>query len=112
MVITRKEQQSQEPSLLKEAQLADPEIKLVREWVEKEERPPWTAVSGMSNQIKSYWSQFVRLCIHNDYFCRIWYEGKKHERYQIIIPRSLRETDLEQCHDSIIGGHYLEFGRP
>ena len=27
----RKEQQSQEPSLLKEAQLADPEIKLVRE---------------------------------------------------------------------------------
>ena len=99
---TRKEQQSQELSLLKEAQLADPEIKLVREWVEKE----WTAVSGMSNRIKSYWSQFERLCIHDDYLCRIWYEGKKPERYQIIIPKSLRETVLEQCHDSLIGGHF------
>ena len=106
MAATRKEQQSQEPSLLKEAQLADPEIKLVREWVEKEERPPWTAVSGMSNRIKSCWSQFVRLCIHNDYLCRIWYEGKKPERYQIIIPNSLRETVLEQCHDSVISGHF------
>ena len=106
MAATRKEQQSQEHSLLKGAQLANPEIKLVREWVEKEERPPWTAVSGMSNRIKSYWSQFVRLCIHNDYLCRIWYKRKKPERYQIIIPKSLRETVLEQCHDSIIGGHF------
>ena len=91
---TRKGQVSQEPSLLKEEQLADPEIKLVREWVEKEERPSWTAVSGMSNQIKSYWSQFIRLYILNDYLCRIWHEGKKPKRYQIIIPKRLRETAL------------------
>ena len=60
----------------------------------------------MSNRIKSYWSQFVRLCIHNDYLCRNCFEGKKPERYQIVFPRCLRETVLEQCDDSIIGGNF------
>ena len=91
---------------LKDAQLADKEIKLVRSWVEKEERPKWTDVSGMSNRVKSYWSQFQRLCIHDDLLCRIWYEGKKPEKYQIIVPRDLRKTVLQHCHDSIIGGHF------
>ena len=48
---SRKEQQSQEPPLLKEAQLADPEIKLVREWVEKEERPPWTDIRSLFQKV-------------------------------------------------------------
>ena len=97
---------SEELPSLKEAQLSDYEIKLVQSWVEKEERPKWIVVSGMSNRIKSYWSQFQRLCIHNDLLCRIWYEGKKPEKYQIIIPKDLRETVLQHCHDSIIGGHF------
>ena len=65
---------------LKDSQLADHEIKLVQSWVEKEERPKWTTVSGMSNRVKSYWSQFQRLCIRDDFLCRIWYEGKKPEK--------------------------------
>ena len=101
----RVEEESEIPSL-KDAQLADKEIKLVRSWVEKEERPRWTAVSGMSTRVKSYWSQFQRLCIHDDLLCRIWYEGKKPEKYQIIVPRDLRITVLQHCHDSIVGGHY------
>ena len=101
----RVEEGSEIPSL-KDAQLADKEIKLVRSWVEKEERPKWTDVSGMSNRVKSYWSQFQRLCIHDDLLCRIWYEGKKPEKYQIIVPRDLRKTVLQHCHDSIIGGHF------
>ena len=101
----RVEEESEIPSL-KDAQLADHEIKLVRSWVEKEERPKWTDVSGMSNRVKSYWSQFQRLCIHDDLLCRIWYECKKPEKYQIIVPRDLRKTLLQNCHDSIIGGHY------
>ena len=101
----RVEDGSEIPSL-KDAQLADHEIKLVRSWVEKEERPRWTAVSGMSTRVKSYWSQFQRLCIHDDLLCRIWYEGKKPEKYQIIVPKYLRETVLQHCHDSIVGGHF------
>ena len=102
----RTEDVSDEIPLLKEAQMADQEIELVRSWVVKEERPKWTTVSGMSNRVKSYWSQFQRLCIHDDLLCRIWYEGKKPERYQIIIPKDFRETVLQYCHDSIIGGHF------
>ena len=101
----RVEEESEIPSL-KDAQLADKEIKLVRSWVEKEERPKWTDVSGMSNRVKSYWSQFQRLCIHDDLLCRIWYEGKKPEKYQIIVPKYLREIVLQHCHDSIVGGHF------
>ena len=56
--------------------------------------------------MKSYWSQFQRVCIHDDLLCRIWYEGKKPEKYQIIIPKDLRETVLQYCHDSVIGGHF------
>ena len=103
--VARVEEGSEIPSL-KDAQLADHEIKLVRSWVEKEERPKWTDVSGMSNRVKSYWSQFQRLCIHDDLLCRIWYEGKKPEKYQIIVPKYLRETVLQHCHDSIVGGHF------
>ena len=32
--------------------------------------------------------------------------GKKPEKYQIIIPKDLRETVLQHCHDSIVGGHF------
>ena len=81
---------SEEIPSLKEAQLSDYEIKLAGSWIEKKERPKWITVSEMSNRVKSYWSQFQRLCIHNDLLCRIWYEGKKPEKYQIIIPKSLR----------------------
>ena len=101
----RVEEESEIPSL-KDAQLADKEIKLVRSWVEKEERPKWTDVSGMSNRVKSYWSQFQRLCIYDDLLCRIWYECKKPEKYQIIVPRDLRKTVLQHCHESIVGGHF------
>ena len=62
---------TEENSLLKDAQMADHEIQLVRSWVEKEERPKWTTISGMSKSVKSYWSQFQRLCIHDDLLCRI-----------------------------------------
>ncbi|MCG8032936.1 MAG: DDE-type integrase/transposase/recombinase, partial [Candidatus Thiodiazotropha taylori] len=102
----RAEEEWDEFPSLKEAQLADFEIKLVRSWVEKGERPTWSTVRGMSNRIKSYWSQFQRLCIHNGFLCRIWFEGKKPEKYQVIIPKRLRETALQHCHDSIIGGHF------
>ena len=100
------EQQLEELPSLKEAQQKDREIKLVRQWVEKSERPPWTKISGISNRVKSYWSQFQRLCIHNDLLCRIWYEGKKPEKYQIIIPKDLRETALQNCHNTKIGRHF------
>ena len=99
------EQQLEDLPSLKEAQQKDREIKLVREWVEKGERPPWTKISGMNNRVKSYWSQFQRLCIYNDYLCRIWFVAKKPEKYQIIIPKGLTEIVLQQCHDSVIGGH-------
>ena len=100
------EESEMEIPSLKDAQLADTEIKLVCSWVEKEERPKWTTVSEMSNRVKSYWSQFQRLCIHDNLLCRIWYEGKKPEKYQIIVPRDLRKTVLQHCHDSIVGGHF------
>ena len=100
------EHQLEELPNLKGAQQKDREIKLVREWVEKGERPPWTKISGMNNRVKSYWSQFQRLCIYNDYLCRIWFEAKKPDKYQIIIPKGLREIVLQQCHITVIGGHF------
>ena len=54
----RIDEELEEIPSLKHAQLAVHEIKLVRSWVEKEERPKLTTVSGMSNRVKSYWSQF------------------------------------------------------
>ena len=99
-------EESEEIPSLKDSKLADHEIKLARSWVEKEERPKWTDVSGISNRVKLYWSQFQRLCIHDDFLCRIWYEGKKPQKYQIIILKDLRETVLQHCHDSIVGDHF------
>ena len=106
VTFARTDEEPEEIPSLKNAQLADNKIQLVRSWVEKEERPKWTDVSGMSNRVKSYWSQFQRLCIHDDLLCRIWYDGKKPEKYQIIIPKDLRETVLQHCHDFIVGGHF------
>ena len=79
---------------------------MVRDWVKKEERPVWTSVSGKSYRMKAYWSSFQRLCIHNGCLCRIWYEGQKPNRYQILVPRDLRVTVLQHCHDSSVGGHF------
>ena len=96
----------EEKRSLRDAQLADHEIKLIRSWVLKKQRPKWERVSGMSNRVKSCWSQFQRLCIHDDLLCRKWYERQKPERYQIIIPKGMRETMLQKCHDPIAGDHF------
>ena len=97
---------SEEKRSLRDAQLADHEIKLIRSWVLKKQRPKWERVSGMSNRVKSYWSQFQRLCIHDDLLCRIWYDRQKPERYQIIVPKGMRETMLQKYHDPIAGDHF------
>ena len=110
--VTNSTSEDKELMTIQEAQLKDPELKMVRDWVEKEERPVWTSVSGKSYRVKAYWSSFRRLCIHNGCLCRIWYEGHKPNRYQILLPRDLRVTVLQHCHDSSVGGHFGLKKRP
>ena len=44
--------------------------------------------------------------MHNYYLCSTWFEAKKPDKYQVIISKDLRETVLQNCHDTVIGGHF------
>ena len=56
--------------------------------------------------LKTYWSQFDRLCVENGLVCRQWLEKGKVNRLQVIIPKGSKSKILKFCHDEKTGGHF------
>ena len=58
-------------------------------------------LSGLHYKKKSYWSDFQRLCLYNDFLCRIWCNEQKPRRWRIIV-----EGKFNDCFDSAARGHF------
>ena len=91
---------------LGEATGQDPTLKVVRQWLQDGERPPWSSVVGESAALKTYWTAWDRLKLIDGVLYRKWYS---HEglllRWQLILPASLRQECIEVAHVGRTGGH-------
>lgn len=87
-------------------QKRDNTLKLVRAWVENNQKPNWADVAMHNIEIKYYWNRIESFEIKDNILCRKWESnnGKK-IAWQIVMPENLKSSVLKQLHDSVTGGH-------
>lgn len=88
-------------------QRQDPDLQSVMLWLEAEQRPPWEEVAAYSPFTKGLWVKFHCLRLIEGVLQRAWVvpaTGEK--RWQIVVPRNMREAVLKAMHGSSGSGHF------
>ena len=90
-----------------EAQMRDPDLKLVHGWLAKGERPSRDVVSTLSPDARAYWLNFGSLVLQNGIVHLRWIypEGANSGIRKLVVPLSLRCEVLRSCHDSKFAAH-------
>ena len=88
----------------KQQQASDPIISEVATWVKDGVRPTFSDISPCGSDLKFYWSQFDSLCFMNDLLVRRL-EQNDGIKVQILVPPSLRDDVLTECHSVLTSGH-------
>ena len=90
---------------LEKSQAEDPVISQIIDWKKSGTKPVWAEVAASSNVLKAYWSQWENLVFHHSLLCReLCLPGKK-TRKQVLVPESLQDQVLENCHNAVTAGH-------
>ncbi|CAI5690254.1 unnamed protein product [Oreochromis niloticus] len=85
----------------------DTDLLPVLQWLEREERPLWDEVTGFSICTRGLWAKFTALRLKEGVLERAWKDpATGEERWQVVVPRSLRSAVLEACHGSTGSGHF------
>ena len=92
---------------LKERQSEDPNIAKLLAWKEHgQSRPTWEEISSENKYVKSLWSQWERLHIFQGIMYRRWEScDGLHVRWQLVLPRQMREEVLTYLHNAATAGH-------
>ena len=70
-------------------------------------RPDWSVVVPCNRTIKILWAQWDSLRVHESCLYRLWEENTATEsRYQLIVPKKLRDEVLTQIHGTETSGHF------
>ena len=80
---------------------------LVRSWVQINKRPQFNDISSYGYALKSLWSQFPCLELRDGLLVRRVENVDKDTDviYQALVPRNIRRTILNCCHDIKTSGH-------
>ena len=90
------------PHSLEKAQREDPDLGIVRSWLEEgAEIPELVELLQESEAIKIYWHQKDRLCLRDGVIYRQTPEGVD----QLVIPKAKREEFMRLAHTGVTGGH-------
>ena len=87
------------------AQKQDHVLSIVRKWVSDNKLPDTIQVVDTPPDLLFYFKQFEKLTIINDALHRTW-DDKDGQRTLIVIPSSLIETCITQCHSSLESPHF------
>ncbi|KAK9874212.1 hypothetical protein WA026_002568 [Henosepilachna vigintioctopunctata] len=90
-----------------EAQEADPDVKLLREWKRDNRRPTWKDISTMGSITKALWAQWDSLVIENGLLKRKWESTDGREvKTLLVVPRDKVEELLKEMHGGTSGAHF------
>ena len=90
------------------SQRLDEDLSIILTWMESNDgRPDWSVVAPCSRTIKILWAQWDSLTVHESCLYRLW-EGNTatESRYQLIVPKKLRDEVLTQIHGTETSGHF------
>lgn len=84
---------------------ADVALQPVLHWVEAQQWPPWEKMVARSMATKGLWAKFHALRLIDGVMQRVWKEPVKGElRWQVVIPKTLRDTMLKAVHGTLGSG--------
>ena len=89
-------------------QRQDEDLSVILNWIENnDERPGWSIVAPCSRTTKILWAQWDSLRVLQKCLYRLW-EGTTamESRYQLIVPKELRDEVLAQVHGTETSGHF------
>ena len=92
---------------LRQAQLGNPDIKPVLDWLEKcTNKPTWEEIAPHSSNTKTYCAQWQSLRVFERVLYRLWETPSGDDVVrQLILPKLLRQGVLQQLHDAHTAGH-------
>src|SRR5882757_7283175 len=90
---------------LRERQSVDNDIRIVRGWLEDNQRPDWSLMRGHSPSLKAYWMQYESLCLIDGLVYRQLelLHGELEPQRQFLLPYPLRESFLRSIYEGISG---------
>lgn len=85
----------------------DADLQPVLRWVESGQKPQWNEVAGCSLATKGLWEKFGALRVKEGVLQRAWkVPATGEERWQVVVPKALRESVLKACHGTAGAGHF------
>ena len=92
---------------IREAQMNDPDIAPVLQWLEESsDRPDISNVTCLSANTKLYWAQWDSLVLQDGVMFKQWESpAGDYTILQMVLPLPLRTLVLKQLHNSPTGGH-------
>lgn len=93
---------------IEKSQRLNEDLSIILSWIESNDgRPDWSVVAPCSRTIKILWAQWDSLRVHESCLYRLW-EGNTaaESRYQLNVPRKLRDDVLTQLHGTETSGHF------
>ena len=90
---------------LQDAQGADAVLSKVQSWIQRGERPPFDEISMEGRELKFYWGQFKSLTIKDGILVRELERELFGPKFQILVPHTMRDEVLRECHESRTAGH-------
>jgi hypothetical protein len=91
---------------LENKQRTDTTLKLILSWKENNLKLGWAEVSKYGTEVKYYWNRIDSLEIKENILCRMWEsEDGQTIAWQIVIPGKLKDSVLQQLHESVTGRH-------
>ena len=88
---------------LQKAQLNDPDLAKILNWLESKETPPINELYLCSPTVKRFWLTHSQLKVQGGV---LYYKWEGHPaRLLLLVPTSLKEEVLQGCHDCPTSGH-------
>jgi hypothetical protein len=91
---------------IKKMQQEDPDIKPILTWMKQGDRPHGQEVCKSNPATRHYWHNWKLLRLRNGILFREYVKIDGSQTFlQLVVPRAMRRTVLDQMHNSLLSGH-------
>ena len=92
---------------LREAQLEDPELQVLHQWLEMRQKPPREKAASLSSSLRTHWLNFELVKVVEGVAFLQWVDPCQPSviTLKLLVPARLRKDILQLCHDSTLAGH-------
>lgn len=89
-----------------QAQKADPELQIIRNWVLTDCRPPFSNIKADSPDMRQYWREFPKLTLVDGLLCRKVRPPPGDHVLQTAVPSSLQKEVFQTLNGHSLSGHF------